>query len=82
MAVLQVEDVRACFLFVGDLNGHHQEWLGSRIMNRHRVAAFDFATACGCDQLVLGPTNVRGGTLDLLMTAVPVLVRVADVTPL
>ena len=29
MAAVQAEDVRASFLFVGDLNGHHQEWLGS-----------------------------------------------------
>ena len=25
MAAVQAEDVRASFLFVGDLNGHHQE---------------------------------------------------------
>ena len=36
--------VRASFLFVGDLNGHHQEWLGSTTTYRHGVAAFDFAT--------------------------------------
>ena len=29
MATVQAEDVRASFLFVGDLNGHHQEWLSS-----------------------------------------------------
>ena len=45
MAAVQDEDVRASFLFVGDLNGHHQEWLGSMTTNRHGVAAFDFATA-------------------------------------
>ena len=28
MAAVQAEDVRASFLFVCDLNGHHQEWLG------------------------------------------------------
>ena len=28
MAAVQAEDVCASFLFVGDLNGHHQEWLG------------------------------------------------------
>ena len=44
MAAVQAEDVRASFLFVGDLNGHHQEWLGSTTTNRHGVAAFDFAT--------------------------------------
>ena len=44
MAAVQTEDFRASFLFLGDLNGHHQEWLGSATTNRHGVAAFDF---CG-----------------------------------
>ena len=44
MAAVQTEDVRASFLFVGDLNGYHQECLGSTTTNRHGVAAFDFAT--------------------------------------
>ena len=35
------------------------------------VMAFDSATVSGCDQLVVGPTHARGGTLDLLMTDVP-----------
>ena len=48
MAALQAEDVRASFLFVGDLNGHNQEWLGSTMTNSHGVAAFDFATVSGC----------------------------------
>ena len=43
MAAVQAEDVHASFLFVGDLNGHHQEWLGSTTTNRHIAAAFDFA---------------------------------------
>ena len=81
MAVVQAEDVRASFLFVGDLNGH-QEWLGSTTTNRHGVAAFDFATVSGCDQLVAGSTHARGGTLDLLMTDVPDLVRVSVVAPI
>ena len=68
MAAVEAEDVRASLLFVGDLNGHHQEWLGSTTTNRHGVAAFDFATVSGCDQLVVGPTHSRGGTLDLLKT--------------
>ena len=68
MAAVQTEDVRASFLFVDDLNSHHQEWLGSTTTNRHGVAAFDFATVSGCDQLVVGQTHARGGTLDLLMT--------------
>ena len=55
MAAVQAMDARASFLFVGDLNGHHQEWLGSTTTNRHGVAALDFATVSGCDQLVIGP---------------------------
>ena len=47
MAAVQAEDVRASFLFVGDLNGYHQEWLGSTTTNRHGVAAFDFSTVSG-----------------------------------
>ena len=56
--------MHASFLFVGDLNGHHQKWLGSATTKHHGVAAFDFATVSGCDQLVVGPTHARGGTLD------------------
>ena len=65
----------------GDLNGHHQEWLGSTA-NRQGVAAFDFATVSGCDQLVFGTAHSRILTLDLMMTDVPDLVRVAVVAPI
>ena len=82
MAAVQAEDVCASFVFVGDLNGHHQEWLGSTIMNRHGVAAFDFATVSGCDQMAVCPTHAHGGTLDLLMADVTDLVRVAVVAPI
>ena len=41
MAAVHPADVRASLLFVGDLNGHHQEWLGSTTTNRHSVAALD-----------------------------------------
>ena len=75
MAAVQAEDVRALFQFVVDLNGHHQEWLGSTTTNQRGVAASDFATVSGCDQLVVGLTHARGGTLDLLMTDVPDLVQ-------
>ena len=45
---VQAKDVRASFLFVDDLNGHLQEWLGSTTTNRHGVAAIDFSTVSGC----------------------------------
>ena len=35
-----------------------------------------------CNQLVVGPTHARGGTLDLLMTDVPDLVQVSVVAPI
>ena len=73
MAAVQAEDVRASFLFVGDLNGHHHRWLGFTTAERHGVAAFDFATVYGCDQLVVAPTHVRGGTLDFQLAIVPAL---------
>ena len=75
MAAVQTEDIRVSFLFVGEFNGHHREWLSSTTANRHGVAVFDLKTVSGCDQLVVGPTHARGGAFDLLMTDVPDLVR-------
>ena len=82
MAAMQAKDIRASFLFVGHLNSHHQEWMGSTTTNSHGVAAFDFTTVSGFDQLVVRPTHECGGTLDLLMTDVPDLVWVAVVAPI
>ena len=31
---MQAEDVQASFLFIGDLNSNHQEWLNSAIAYR------------------------------------------------
>ena len=81
MAAVQDEYVRASFLFVGALNGYYKEWLGSKTMNRHCVAAFDFAAVSGCDQLIVCSTHARGGTLDLLTTDVPDQIRVALSAP-
>ena len=59
-----------------------QEWFGSMTTNCHGVAAFDFTTVSGCDQLVVSWTHALGGTLDLLMTDVPDLVWVSVVAPI
>ena len=69
-------------LFVGDLNGQHQEWLGSTTTNRHGDSSIDFATVSGCDQLVVGPTHACRGTLDLPMTDVPDREWVSGVAPI
>ena len=37
MAAVQADDVRASFLFLGDLNGHHQDWSSSTTTNHHGV---------------------------------------------
>ena len=70
-AAVHTEDILTTFLFVGYLNSHHQEWLGSTTTYRYGAAAFDFALVSGCDQLVVSPTHARGGTLKFLMTDVP-----------
>ena len=44
MVSVQAGDVHASFLFVGDFNRDHQEWLGSMTTNSHGVAPLDFAT--------------------------------------
>ena len=51
-------------------------------MNCHGAAAFDFATVSGCHPLVVGPTHARGGTLDILITDISDLVRLAVVAPI
>ena len=66
MAVEKADYVPSSFQFVGD--GLHQELLGSTTTNRRGVAAFDFATVSGCDQLVADPPHVYGGTLNVLVS--------------
>ena len=56
--------------------------MGSRTINRHGVAVFDIATLSGSDQLVVRPSHVCAGALDLLMTDVPDIVQVAVVAPI
>ena len=56
---------------MSDLNGYHLEWLGSVTTNRHVVAAFDFRTVSGCEQLVVGKTHGHVVDTYLLMTDVP-----------
>ena len=65
MAAVQAEDVRATFLFVCDLNGTQTGvvGLGSTTTNSYGDAVSDFSSVSGCDQLVVGPTHARCGTL-------------------
>ena len=61
------------------------EWPSSGVVgfyNNKSSWCCSFATVSGCDQLVIGPSRARGGTLDHLMTDVPYLVRVSVVAPI
>ena len=51
-------------------------------MNRHGVAAIDFATVSDYDQLVVSPTHAIGGTLDLQTIDDPDLFQVATEAPI
>ena len=63
-----------------DLNGHHQEWLGSMTTNCHGVAAIE--TVSGCDKLVVGLTYAYDRMFDLHLIDVPDLVCFAVVAPI
>ena len=83
MAAVQTEDTYASVLFEGDLNCHHQEWLGSTTTNRHGVAAFDFPNwvwlrSVGCRP---DPCTWWNTWPPAMVTDVPDLVRVAVVAP-
>ena len=72
MAVIQENDRKAAFLFVGDFNAHHREWLNSvSPTDCHGRRALDFSTESGCDQLIHKSTHRSGNTLDLMFTDVP-----------
>ena len=72
MATIQGDDRKAAFLFVGDFNAHHREWLNSvSPTDCHGRRAVDFSTEAGCDQLIQRPTHRSGNILDLIFTDVP-----------
>ena len=83
MATVQSKDAKACFVFDGDFNAHHVEWLGSvSPTDCHGIAAHDFANSSGCQQLVDGPTHTCGNRLDLVLTDVPGAVGVEVRAPI
>ena len=80
---MQSVDDKATFVFVGDANVHHSEWLESvSPTDRHERDALDFCNLSGCEQLMHGPTHVAGNRLDLVLTDVPDRVNVAVGTPI
>ena len=78
MARVQERDPKSCFIFVGDVNVHHREWLQSRSStDSHGIAALNFTNETGCEQLVTQPTHISGNRLDLFITDVPGICRVS-----
>ena len=83
MSHIQELDRKSCFVFVGDLNAHHRDWLNSiSETDPHGVAALDFANLTNCEQLIVEPTHIRGNRLDLLLTDVPGVVDASVKPPL
>ena len=80
MALVQSVDDKAVFVFVGDANAHHSEWLESvSPTDRHGSDALDFCNLPGCNQLVHCLTHTAGDRVDLVMTDVPDIVDVVMV---
>ena len=67
MAKVQFVDRKAPFLFIGDVNAHHEKWLGSSTTYPHGRAARDFASSSGCKQMVTEPTHINEAALDLVL---------------
>ena len=72
MARVQSVDDKAVFVFVGDANALHFEWLEFITSSDRQVRdALDFCNLSGCEQLVRCPTHIAGNRLDLVITDVP-----------
>ena len=82
MSEVQQTDRKSSFVFVGDFNAHHREWLVSVSQtDAHGRALLDFATSSSCQQLVAGPTHSAGNSFDLVLTDVPGVVSVVVSPP-
>ena len=83
MARVQSVDDKAVFVFVGDANAHHSEWLESvSLTDRHGRDALDFCNQPGYEQLVRCRTHIAGNRLDFVITDTPDTVDVFVGTPL
>ena len=72
MAAIQENDRKASFVFIGDFNAHHKEWLNSISQTDcHGLRALDFSSESGCDQIIHSPTHRSVNCLDLIFTDTP-----------
>ena len=83
MATIQESDIKASFVFVGDFNAHHREWLNSvSPTDGHGLRALDFSSESGCEQIIHKSTHRSGNCLDLLFTDSPGVVAAVVGTPI
>ena len=83
LAAIQENDNKAAFLFVGDFNAHHREWLSSvSPTDCHGLRALDFTSEAGCEQLIHGPTHRSGNCLDLIFSDTPGIVTCNIANPI
>ncbi len=83
MSVNQDDDGNAAFVFVGEFNAHHREWLESvSPADSNGRVALDFPNLYGFSQLVADPTYLVGNHLDLVPTDVPDIVKMITMAAL
>ena len=68
MATIQENDLKAPFVFIGDFNVHHREWLNSvSPANGHGLRALDFSSESGCEEIIYKPTHRSAKCIDLVI---------------
>ncbi len=81
--MIQDDDRKTAFVFVGNFSAHHREWLQSvSPTDSHGHATLDFANVSGCSQLLTGPAQLAGNRLDLVLADIPDTVKVPAMAPL
>ena len=83
MAAIQENDGKPSFVFIGEFNAHHKEWLNS-VSNTdcHGLRALDFSSDSGCGQIIHNSTHWSGDCLDLTFTDTPGVVAGNVVSPI
>ena len=72
MVAIQENDGRASFVFIGDFDAHHREWLNSISQTDcHGCKSNNFSSGLGCDKIIHDPTLRSGKCLDLISRDTP-----------
>ena len=72
MAAIQGSERKAFFVFIGDFNNHHREWLNTISQTDcHGLRALDFSSESGSEKTIHSPTHRSGNCLDLIFTDTP-----------